>query len=347
MAEPFLRKLWLRVSKFVTDNAEHVTIKFFPDSTQEPIRANAGYVRVWLADGFLAQQKTWGNNQFPALLGGVSLNFLGNQAAAFTRFDRPPEAWTKPGAQLDFAITPLVPFNGGTVEIEAALYQATVGGPLATAVGLAGSLASLMGPPLSSAAAIADKLSTGLDSLIDATGNKPILALHWTMIAEGGGGNALRQGHLAVISQPEAHLGGTLSIQDNRLNLDAGHGQGLLNGMDYLVVRVECRTERDDWRFPELDQLIREAGDAFIRGQTETFKDRRTNAIAAAWNSTDLTPVDRKRVALLVQDEIDHLVGMGAVPGPERNIEVIAPARLVSTDDPRLAGLKLDTLLAA
>src|SRR5438105_13389093 len=104
MPEAFLRRMWQRIQKFVSDNATHVTVKFLPDDSQEPLKPYEGYLRVWLADGFLAQQQTWGNNHFPALHGGVSLDFLGNQSAAFTRFDRPPESWTKPGAQLDFAL---------------------------------------------------------------------------------------------------------------------------------------------------------------------------------------------------------------------------------------------------
>jgi hypothetical protein len=347
MADLFLRKLWLRVQQFVQDNATHSTIKFFPDPAAEPLQPYAGYIRVWLAEGFLSKQKTWGNQHFPALHGGVSLNFLGNQAAAFTRFERPPDGWTTPGAQLDFAITPLVPFNGGTVEIEAALYQATVGGPIATGVALAGNLASLMGPPLASAAAIADKLSNGLDAILAETGNKPLLALHWTMVSPAGATNMVRQGHLAVIGQAEDTLGGRLSIRDGRLHLDRGAGPALLTGVDYLVVRVECRKERDDWRLPELDQVIRDAGDAFIRGQTDTFEDRRKDAIARAWNSSDLSPIDRKRVALLVRDELDSLGELGAVPaGLDQALEHIAPARLLGQDDPQLDALKLTPLLA-
>jgi hypothetical protein len=58
------------------------------------------------------------------LHGGASLAFLGAQPTTFTTFTRPPESWCSPGARLDFPITPLLPFNGGTVEIEAALYEA-------------------------------------------------------------------------------------------------------------------------------------------------------------------------------------------------------------------------------
>src|SRR5262249_58443991 len=87
---------------------------------------------------------------------------------------------------------PLLPFNGGTVEVEAALYKVSVAGPLAAAVELAGSLSTLLGPPLSAAATIADKISDGLDAVLTASGDRPVLAGHWSMQTAGGGGRPRR-----------------------------------------------------------------------------------------------------------------------------------------------------------
>jgi hypothetical protein len=342
------RAVWNRVRSWFDQNADHLTVRFIPDGEGAPVQPYAGYLRLWLAEGFLAKQKSWGATHFPALHGGVSLSFVGNEPATFTTLARPPQAWTTPGARLDFPITPLVPFNGGTVEVEAALYQATVEGPLGVAVDVLGSLAPLMGPPLSLAAAIADKVSDGLDQVLDATGNQPVLGLHWTMISPGGGGNVLRPGHLVLIGAPAPKLTGTPVISAGRLHLQPARGDAALpTGIDYLVLRVECRPDRDDWRLPEIDTLIREAGEAFIRGQHDTFASRRTEAIARAWNCRDLTPADQKRVALLVSEELDDLKQLGAVPGPDRALESIAPQRLPAADDTRVADLTLDRLLAS
>jgi hypothetical protein len=347
MPEGMLGRMWQRVAGWFQSNADHITVQFLEDQGTEPTTSNDGYVRLWIQEGFLAQAKTWGNKRFPALHGGVALRFLGSDPTPFTSFSRPPGAWTVPGAQLDFALTPLLPFSGGTVEVEAALYQASVTGPLATAVSLFGSLAPLLGPPLSSAVMIADKISDGLDKVLEETGDQPVLAVHWTMVSQGGGGNAVRPGHLAVVATPPAKLGGNLCIVDGRLNINGGGGPRQLTGLDYLVLRVECRTERDDWRFPHLDVLIREAGTAYIKGQDAAFKDRRTDAIATAWNSVDLTPRDRQRVAQLVARLIDGVKELGAVPGPALSIERVAKQRLLSADDPELDRLRLETLLAS
>jgi len=210
-----------------------------------------------------------------------------------------------PGAQLDFPVTALLP----------------------------------------AAAAIADKVSDGLDTVLAASGDRPVLAVHWSMASAGGGGHPLRSGHLAVVDTTSTALPGPLSIRDGRLLVDSGRGPVLLDGADYLLLRVECRTERDDWRFPDLDELIRLAGSAYLEGHPDTYRARRTEAISRAWNSTDLTPTDRKRVAKLVQEELDAVTQLGAVPGPLRTLDSIAPQRLPAPDAAELTDLRLDDLL--
>jgi hypothetical protein len=345
MADGFARRVWTRVQSWFVANAGHMTVAFLPEVNGQALHPGRGYLRIWLAEGFLARQRTWGNQHFPALHGGVSLNILGAQAT-FSSFSRPPQSWAVPGAHLDFQLTPLLPYSGGTVEIEAALYQASTQGPLSTAVDLIGGLASLMGPPLATAAQIADKLSDGLDAVLDATGDQPVLGMHYTMVAPGGAGATTRPGLIVLIGAAQSDIPGMPVINNGRLHLRTPEGDRLPTGFDYLVVRVECRPDRDDWRFPELDSLIRAAGEAFIRGETETFTARSTDAIARAWNSVDLTPVDRKRVALLVKDELDGLGELGVVPGGDRALHNIAPKRLPAADDHRLIGLTLNELLS-
>lgn len=339
MAEGMLRRMWKRVASWVDENAESVTLEFLPDVGSEPLAAHGGYVRLWLVEGFLLKRRTWGNDHFPAMHGGLALRFLGADSCPFTTFARPSDTWTAPGIRLNYAITPLLPFSGGIVEAEAALYRASVAGPIATAADLVGSLSSLVGPPLATAVALADKVSSGLDAVLAASGDQPVLALHLSMTSAGGS-NPLRSGHVAVIDTPQGKLDGSLSIRDGRLHA----GDLPLTSANFLVLRVECLEERDDWRFPELDDLIRLAGTEYLEGRMESFKARRTEAISRAWNSSDLVPSDRKRVAKLVADEIDDVTQLNAVPGPSRTLQMVAPQRLLASDagevrDLTLAGL--------
>ncbi len=343
MAGNVLGPMWKRATSWFDANAQHVTAEFIPDSGGSPVPAYGGYLRIWLAEGFLAKAATWGNKHFPVLHGGAALTFLGG-TTPFTTFARPRGTLTTPGAQLDFQLPPLLPFNGGVVEVEASLYQASTAGPLVTALQIVGSFDTLLAPPLSIAATIAGKVADGVDTVLGT--DQPVLGVHWAMVAPGGGGNALRPGSLVVINKPRDALSGSLSIEKNLgLCLDDGRGPRQLSGLDYLVLRIDCRPDRDDWRFPELDELIREAGRAAIKGYAEMFRDCRTEAITRAWNSPDLTPDDRIRVATLVAEQIDASSKLGAVPGPDQSLEAVAAERLPAPDAPELRNLTLRDLL--
>ena len=211
--ERFLSPMWKRATSWFDANAQHVTAEFIPDPGGSPGPAYEGYLRIWLAEGFLAKAATWGNKHFPVLHGGAALTFLGG-TIPFTTFARPPGSWTIPGAQLDFPLTPLLPFNGGVVEVEAALYQASTTGPLVTALQIVGNFDALLAPPLSIAATIAGKVADGVDSVLGT--DQPVLGVHWAMVAPGGGGNVLRPGSLVVITKPRDALGGSLSIETPR-----------------------------------------------------------------------------------------------------------------------------------
>lgn len=111
------------------------------------------------------------------------------------------------------------------------------------------------------------------------------------------------------------------------------------------MLRVEGRVERDDWRFPDLDALVRAAGSSYVEGRPEEAVARRKEAILRAWNSPDLTPADRKRVAALVAAEIDEAKSLGVVAAPEHTLAEIAPAKLLAADAPELDAVTLDELL--
>ncbi|MEV8637438.1 hypothetical protein AB0395_37940 [Streptosporangium sp. NPDC051023] len=337
--------MWQRIESWFHAASEHVTVDFVPDEGAVALAPYEGYLRLFVAEGFLADRRSWAADQYPALHGGVSLSFLGGEPLAFTTMGG-QAAWLAPGVTLDEPITPLLPYGGGTVTVQAGLYRVSGRGPLGTAVQIVGGLAGLVAPPLAAAANVATKVSEGIDRILGDLGEQPVLGVHRTMVAPvpgapGAGGRAMRAGHLVVIDSPRPP--GTLSIEDGRLRVDGRPP----TGADFLVLRIECRTERDDWRFPELAQLIDRAGEEYLRrGETQTFRDLRSDAVVRAWCSPDLTPLDRKRVARLIAGEIDEVRRLGAVPGQERSLEEAAALRLLPQDAPELADLRLADLLA-
>jgi hypothetical protein len=339
--------MWQHVRSWFAKEAEHVTVEFIPLDGAPPIYPEQGYLRLWLNEGFLAKARTWGNDHFPALHGGVSLTFGGVEGTAFTKFAKSAPLAQAPGAQLNVPITALLPFRGGTVEVQAALYQATTSGPLATAVQLVGSFASLLGPPLATAATIAGKVSAGLDAVLDATKDQPVLGVHWSMVSPGGGLPVLRSGHLVVVNTPREKLGGALRVVDGLLHVDDGSGPRRLTGADYLVTQVECRTERDDWSsFQQLFTLINEARTAYLRKHETVYVEKATEAMIYVWTSPDFVDQDRARIALEVERQINAVRQQGIVPPAEESFVERATTGLLHRDAPELAGLRLVDLLA-
>jgi hypothetical protein len=339
--------MWQRVRSWFAKEAEHVTVEFIPLDHAPPIYPEQGYLRLWLNEGFLAQSRTWGNDHFPALHGGVSLSFGGVEGTTFTRFAKSAPLAKAPGAQLNVPITSLLPFRGGTVEVQAAMYQASTSGPLATAVQLVGHFASLLGPPLATAATITSKVSAGLDAVLDASNDQPVLGVHWSMVSPGGGLPVLRSGHLVVVNAPREKLGGALCVVDGLLHVNDGSGLRRLTGVDYLVTQVECRTERDDWSsFQQLFTLINEARTAYLRNHGSVYVEKATEATIYVWASPDLVDADRARIALEVETQINAVKAKGVVPPVEESFVERASTGLLHRDAPELAGLRLTDLLA-
>ncbi|WP_256788543.1 hypothetical protein [Frankia sp. AvcI1] len=335
-----------------------MTTCFLPAPGSAPIWPAQGYLRLWLAEGFLARARNWGNDRFPVLHAGASLTFGAGAPVAFTTFSRPAAAWAVPGDQFDFPITPLLPFNGGTVEIEAAVYQAAQTGPLGTAASFVAGFAELLGPPLATAASVANAISTGLDSLIGASGDEPVLGVHYAMISPGGGGQPVQAGHLAVVNAPPGSLPGELTIgADGRLAVrgdptvaggsgGAGGGERRLTGFDYLVVRVETRTEHDVWLSPAMTTLITQARLARAHGRAGAFADHRAEAVTLAWTSADYVESDRPRIAAAIAAALDAGPEQAAFADPDATVADEVIALLPARDDPALAALTLADLLA-
>ena len=339
--------MWSRIARWFREAAEHTTVLYLEEPGAAPLRADQGYVRLWLEEGFVAQRRSWGSEHFPVLHGGLALRLLGRTNAPFTTFSQLPESVASSGAYLKYEVTPLLPFTGGVVEIEGALYQTSTKSLLAGAAMLASGLKPLLLPPLSAALDVVERVSESLDRVLADADHAPLLGVHWACQANGQSGNPLVPGHLVVVDAKPGELSGTLTVREGRLVLDGPGGLAPITRHNYLVLRLECTTERDDWHQSELDQLISQAREAFLRGEQDAYERYRKEAAIRAFNCPDFTPTDRKRVAVLVKQLIDEAALLGAATNPEADLDAAARNRLPSADDPRVLSLQLDDLLDA
>lgn len=329
--------LWDRIKKWAVSNSEQLVIARMPDP--EPaveLVADRAYFSLSLAHGFLDRDVNWFKRRYAAVHVSARLDVAG-RTTTVTRLAQPAEGKLGPGVWLDYPVTGLVPYRGGTVEIEAGLSALERSSYLGAAVGILADFSALVAPPLSTTVAVAGKVTEGIQKVLAAGEEEIVLGLHEALAASGGGGNELAPGYLAVVKATEEELDPTtLSVHDSRLHVSDGKRAKPLVGFSYLLFRVDAVLERDDWRFERFDELIGKAIDAHFAGDPEKFRGFRNAVLAEVLKSPDLTEPDRFRIARAIAAELEQVTGMGlaAVGQPASTLEEIVRLRAAPIDDP-------------
>lgn len=330
--------LWESTREFFASNARQLTWVWLPDpEADEPMRPDQTYFGVWLTHSFLARKVSWLETRYPAAHVSVRLNVAG-ETTTLTRLARPSEGMVGDGVWTNFPVTGLIPYRGGTVEIEAGLTALTRSSVLGAAVDVLGEFSGLVTPPVSEALQVARKVATGVQTLLDAGGGEIALGLHQAYSPPGGGADQLAPGHLAVIGAAHGELAREkLLVDENRLHLRDGDGSAPLEGYDYLLLEIESQTERPDWRFPRFERLIHAAITAHFAGEKASFERHRNDVLAEVLNSPDLTLPDRRRIAQAVKDELEMAtdVSNGMDAPPLLSFEAIVRKHVVPLADPR------------
>jgi hypothetical protein len=293
-------KLWDKIRKQVAAEAGHLHMKFFPQDVGVTMKPDDSYVCVWLSELFLANEVAWGVERSPAVHASVRLRFGGVSQKTFVTLVQPPAA---SGVFQDYQLTELMPYRGHAIELQAALFEILGKNNLSTAIDILTSFASLVTPPVSAALNVVDLVASGVEKIIEANAKDPMLCLQATLAAPGAGlSNELRPGWLAVVHATENELPvAELDIHEGRLCRNSKR----LTGFDYMVLRIEGRKERDDWRTPDLDDAINQAGLAKDLNNASEYERQRANALTLIYLSADLTSPQRRQVAQMVKEELD------------------------------------------
>lgn len=323
MSDGAVSLLWQRIRRKFDAEAGHLHRVFFPQEDGPAMVPDDSYLRVWLSELFLAKDVAWGAERTPAVQASVRMRYGGLSPRTFATLVQPPVASGR-GVFEDFQLTELMPYRGQSVELEAGLYAIVAKHNLGTAIDIVTSFASLVVPPVSAVLAVIDKVAEGIEKVIEANAADPMLCLLGTLAAPGGGlSNELRPGWLAVVRATEAELPrAELHVRDGRLCRNGAR----LTGFDYLVLRIEGRRERDDWRTPDLDRVISEAAYAKDLGRAEEYHRLLSDALCQIWLSADLTPPQRRQVAAAVKEELGA-TEPGAVAAGELTVEAIVARR--------------------
>lgn len=282
--------------------------------TSRSLVPHQDYFRIWLCEMFLARESTLLASWLPAASVEVTVSRAGRPTAGYSRVLR-PDAETRGGTILvDYPVTDLVPYDGGTVEVDAALLGLQSSTRLDLVVDLLQTISLIPVPGVDQALAVAKQVTTATREMVKSTDGAVHLDLHtaWASADDEAGGGGLRTGYVAALlaTSDQVDAGG-LRVVDERLHRVDGTGTTHLLGWDYLLLRVEGRDQRDDFWLPDLQQLLDKAVDALGEGMPELADRYRTAAIAVVWKSPLYTWADRDRVVDAVNIRFAAVAGGG------------------------------------
>jgi hypothetical protein len=287
-----------------------------PDLVSGPLVAGEDYFRVWLAEMRLNHNTLWFSDWYPAVHSIVKFTF-GNSTIELPRV---VGSLNLPGlapatldsvVSLNHALTTLLPFNGGTVELSAGLLAIQGTNHINTLIKVVGDFSALLAsPPVSTALAVAQPVIQSVSDLLSASNSGLHLGLHQTFAGGPRVANPLAAGYIALIkpSRPGAIATPSLRVEQDSLRLPDGH--------DYMLFKIERRQERDDWdSLTTIQKPFADARRALRDRNTDRAEDLIREAVLMALESPDLTRADRARVAQQVKTDFDaaKAAGLGAV----------------------------------
>jgi hypothetical protein len=343
----FLKERWHR-------EAVHLPAWQLPAVPPARARSGENYFRLTLTEMFLADDRKWFAGWQPVLYAAINFRFGDktetiNHVAGTSSLKDVDASKLNQGVALNFSITPLVPFNGGEIEIEVGLVAMKGDDDVKRLLKVLGDFSKVLAvPQISTALSFAAPLADGAAELLGVAGNRPILRFHDTF----NDGNPLQAMHIVIASDPDGRLAQSrMTVEQSRLLYDGKS----LTGYDYMVLRIDLPAERDDWdslsaieepflaSIKALQDALAEP-DAKKRKALMNVADRQLGAAKlAAYNAKELTKiVGRNQVIKTLQGNYDAAkLALGAAGAAEvaipRNLKE-ALANCISVADAKSFG---------
>ena len=301
------------------------------DSAPEngPIRSGEHYFRIWLQDMRLGRNRRWFTDFFPATHSLIELE-VGGRKAEIANLVGPRELGEGvdqsnigQSVVVNQVLTPLIPFNGGVVTINAGLVSIPATGGLPTTLNIVSAFAKQLNvPQVTKVLELADTVAGSIGQLLQISG--PAVQLNYSEGFSAQGGGHWADSRIVVAGVAEGTLdGGSLWVKDGRLAVGASEQDaGPLDDCDYLLFHIERVDARDDWdQFDAIAQPIKAALNAALEGDSEAAKAHEKVARAAVIGSADLTRADKART---VREIGNRVAAYGLTEGPQPAADVLA-----------------------
>lgn len=290
--------------------------------------AEQHYVRLWLVEMFLRQDRSWFTSRHPLVYslaalqygdGGAEISGVsGKKALNVDQVDLGRSIGSH------YALTPVLPFRGGTVSVDCGLVSMKSADVIEAFAGVVSDFAGkLCQPQVASVVGLAGSVASGIQGLLGA--GEAVTELYYRDTFGGAsGGAALESGYVFLSDQPD----GTwrpdqLWVTPQGLRCGLRSDPRPLPPQDYLLIEVQVTDRRDDFRaFSAIKEPFDQALEAKLDGEAEKAELLRRQALKAAARSPDLTALDKKRVAEAIRLGFD---ADGWVADPATESGLIAP----------------------
>jgi hypothetical protein len=299
----------------------------FPDE----IKSGEHYFKLTLADMFLKSNRAWFSAWHPAAYSLVKLKF-GDAEETVSHVAGPSsikdvDQHANASISLNHTLVPVVPFNGGDVELESGLVAVKDSDDVQQFLKVLTDVSTTLAvPQLSVAVSFAQPLVNGIEGLAGSNKNQTVVRLHDTFSA----GPTLRARYLAAIAAPAGSIpAGELFVKNDTLCRGANLASAKpIQGRDYILLRIDAMSQRDDWEdltsikepfmqaIEMLNAALNEPAPDKQKGMVEEAQRRLGAAKLAAYRSKDLTKVvGRRQVVDALQrkfSEAKQMFGSGA-----------------------------------
>lgn len=285
-----------------------------------PVTEGSSYCRIWLAEMRLARGVDWFKTRYPMVYAAIRYDYGGKAVTipyvgGLDYFKALTEENLDKIIQVNRPLTPLFPFNRGVVDFQAALFSIDSSDPVAKFLSAMGKLSKLIPvPELSSVMGLVEPIYSGIEDLIGAGKSKFELGYQRAFVgAEEGalGSNFLRQGYFAaIVAEDEDFKNEHLRVNDDSLRLLANGKAGAsqeLAGYNYMLFRIEVRSQQDWESLGSIKALVERAESALESGKAGVAKDLLISIKVAIARSPDVTKADREGMFARISAHLSNL----------------------------------------
>ncbi len=293
----------------------------------EPFREGESYCKILLAEMALERSVDWFKKRYPVVHSAVGFKY-GKDDVALPFIAEPGFLKTRDRnalgrvVQLNYALTPLFPFNHGAVELEAGLFSMVAEDWVDKFVKTLRRFSKLIpNPELSSVMKLTGPVYDGVQDLIGAGDGKMEIGCRLSFAEGRGGGNTLTPGYFAVFHAEHDQLAGfDFKIIHSRLHAaEKNAGEDAIykpfKGFSYMLFEIKKLDHQVVETLEGINKLYLETVEALDRGNKKAARELAVELKMAIMRSPDLSRKDRRELRLKMDGYLNSSLLQGTSKG--------------------------------